>query len=263
MNTEKKKEFLEEELKNLGKVAVAFSSGVDSTYLLKTAHDVLGKNAVAITARAKCFPERETREAEEFCRKEGIKQIVFDFEPLSLEEFRSNVKNRCYFCKKALFSRIKDIAEENGIDNIIEGSNLDDLSDYRPGMQAIKELCVLSPLLDAKLKKSEIRLLSKEAGLKTFDKPSYACLASRFVYGEEINEEKLKMIERAENKLFSLGFSQFRVRLHGRLARIEVDKEDFSKIVEFSDEITPYLKELGFSYVSLDLSGYKTGSMNP
>ena len=263
MNTEKKKEFLEEELKNLGKVAVAFSSGVDSTYLLKTAHDVLGENAVAITARAKCFPERETRDAEEFCRKEGIKQIVFDFEPLSLKEFRSNVKNRCYFCKKALFSRIKDIAEENGIDNIIEGSNLDDLSDYRPGMQAIKELCVLSPLLDAKLKKSEIRFLSKEMGLSTFDKPSYACLASRFVYGEEINEEKLKMIERAENKLFSLGFSQFRVRLHGRLARIEVNKEDFSKIVEFADEITPYLKELGFSYVSLDLSGYKTGSMNP
>ncbi len=257
-----KKETLEQNLKNLGKIAIAFSSGVDSTYLLKTAHNILGDNVIAITARACCFPKKETDEAEEFCKKEGIKQIFIDFSPLEIEEFRNNVKNRCYHCKKALFSTIKEIAGDNGFSTVAEGTNFDDLSDFRPGMKAIKELDIISPLLDAELTKNEIRFLSEEAGLSTFDKPSYACLASRVAYGEEITEEKLLMVERAENKLFSLGINQSRVRVHGNLARIEVCKDDFLKLLMACDEVNDCLKELGFTFVSMDLEGYKTGNMN-
>ena len=257
-----KRQSLENNLKSLGSVAVAFSSGVDSTFLLNTAHDLLGESVIAITARAVCFPERETTEAQEFCKTEGIKQIIFDFNPLEIEQFSDNVKNRCYFCKRALFSEIKRIAEENGFCNIAEGTNFDDLSDFRPGMKAIKELGIISPLLDAELTKDEIRFLSKEAGLSTFDKPSYACLASRIAFGEEITEEKLLMIEKAEAKLFSLGFAQSRVRMHGSIARIEINKDDFLKLLMLSDEINDYLKSLGFTFVSLDLGGYKTGNMN-
>ena len=188
---ENKLEHLKEYLKGLGSVAVAFSSGVDSTFLLKVAHDVLGDKAIAITAQSCSFPKRELNEAKAFCEKEGIKHVICQSEELEIEGFSKNPPNRCYLCKKELFEKIGDIAKKNGIEYIAEGSNMDDNGDYRPGLIAVKELGVKSPLREAKLTKAEIREYSKELGLPTWDKQSFACLSSRFVYGETISEEKL------------------------------------------------------------------------
>lgn len=251
-------------LGGLGSVAVAFSGGVDSTFLLKTAHEVLGQEAVALTARSCSFSERELAEAIDFCRETGIRQIICESEELALEGFRQNPKNRCYICKKALFEKFKGAARENGIAYVAEGSNIDDDDDYRPGLTAVAELGIKSPLREAGLTKSEIRQLSKEMGLPTWDKPSYACLASRFVYGETITEEKLAMVEKAEQRLFDHGFRQMRVRIHGRMARIETLPEEFAKLMQESvrEDIVNSFREYGFTYVTLDLMGYRTGSMN-
>ena len=263
-----------EALKNyflqLESAAIAFSSGVDSTLMLKVAHDVLGEKAVAVTARSHAFPAREKNEAEEFCKKEGIEQIFIDFEELSIPGFKQNTKNRCYLCKQALFNMIIEAARERGLSFVCEGSNLDDNGDYRPGLKAVEELGVKSPLRECNLWKSEIRAISKELGLKTWQKQSFACLASRFVYGEEITAEKLSMVDRAEQLLLDLGFAQERVRIHsfgtdetaGTIARIEVNPEAFSKLVENQKIIVSEFKKIGFNYVSMDLQGYRTGSMN-
>ena len=259
-----KKQALEAYLRELGSVAVAFSSGVDSTFLLKVAHDLLGEKAIAVTARSCSFPKREQEEAVAFCASEGIRQIVVDSEELSIEGFRQNPPNRCYLCKHELFTKIREIAAANGVAYVAEGSNLDDNGDYRPGLQAVVELGIKSPLREAQLTKAEIRLLSKELGLPTWEKPSFACLASRFVYGETITEEKLSMVDRAEQRLLDMGFRQVRVRVHDTLARIEVEPSEFPKLLEgdTAAELDRYLRELGFAYVALDLGGYKTGSMN-
>lgn len=257
-----KKRFLENYLKELGSVAVAFSSGVDSTFLLKTAHDVLGDRAVAVTVQSCSFPRRELEEAVAFCEAEGVKQIFVQSRELDIEGFRQNPTNRCYLCKRELFTKIKEIAAAHGVAHVAEGSNMDDNGDYRPGLLAVAELGVKSPLREAKLGKEEIRLLSKELGLPTWDKPSFACLATRFVYGETISEEKLGMVEKAEQRLLDLGFRQVRVRIHDKLARIEVLPEEFEKLVENAAEIEKYLHALGFLYVTLDLGGYRMGSMN-
>lgn len=262
--TRQKYKLLQENIKELGSVAVAFSSGVDSTFLLKAAHEVLGDKAVAVTARASAFPKRESGEAAAFCEKEGIRQIVYEFDVMSVDGFSQNPPDRCYLCKRALFGNIQRLAAENDLAWVIEGSNMDDNQDYRPGHRAIAELGIKSPLRDAGLTKAEIRELSRELGLPTWDKPSYACLASRFVYGEGITAEKLSMVERSEAYLMEQGFRQMRVRVHGNLARIEVLPEDFERLLDpkLRLGITEKLREYGFSYVSLDLAGFRSGSMN-
>lgn len=251
--------------KELGSVAIAFSSGVDSTFMLAVASQVLPKNKVlAITAVSDFFPEREKSEADTFCRERGIKHIFLPIDILKINGVKQNPKNRCYLCKYALFTQIQKLAAENGIQNVCEGSNMDDLQDYRPGMQAIAELNIKSPLKVAGLTKQDIRDLSKEMNLPTWNKPSFACLASRFVYGEEITTEKLRMVEKAEQFLADLGFKQFRVRLHGTMARIEVLPQDIEKITspETREKIIKAFADYGFSYTTLDLKGYRTGSMN-
>ena len=255
---------LQDYLRSLESVAVAFSSGVDSTFLLKVAKDTLGDKVMAVTAQSCSFPKRELKEAIAFCEKEGIKHVICESEELSIEGFAQNPKNRCYLCKKELFEKIQKIAADNGMKAIVEGSNLDDNGDYRPGLIAVKELGVSSPLRQAELYKEEIRELSKEMGLPTWDKQSFACLSSRFVYGETISEEKLGMVDQAEQLLLDMGFHQIRVRIHGNIARIEVLPEEIARLVEEENRtrIAKQLKEYGFDYVTLDLLGYRTGSMN-
>ena len=250
-------------LLSLKKVAVAYSSGVDSTFLLKTAVDTLSReNVLALTAKSHSFPRRELDESIAFCKTENIRQIVFESEELSIDGFSNNSPNRCYICKKELFSKIKIIANKNGINAVVEGSNADDVNDYRPGMRAVAELEVLSPLKKVGLTKNEIRTLSKQLGLKTWNKQSFACLSSRFVYGEQITVQKLDMIDSSEQLLLDLGFTQVRVRIHNDVARIEVLPNETEMVIQYKDIINSKLKEFGFRYVTLDLGGYRTGSMN-
>ena len=259
-----KYEKLKTELAGYGGAAVAFSGGVDSTFLLRAAHDALGDRALAVTASSCSFPKRELEEAKRFCREKGIRHEVVASEELDIEGFRSNPKNRCYLCKKELFTKIREIANANGLPVVAEGSNTDDDGDYRPGLIAIRELGAKSPLRDAGLSKEDIRALSRELGLPTAEKPSFACLASRFPYGETISEEKLAAVDRAEQLLLDLGFTQVRVRVHadGKLARIELLPEEMNRLPAHRTEVSEKLRTFGFTYVSMDLQGYRTGSMN-
>ena len=253
-----------EYIASLGSLAVGYSGGVDSSLLLAVAHEVLGDHALAVTAVDASIPGRELKEAKEFCEKRGIEHVVCPVDPLQEESYRNNSPDRCYFCKRLIFSEIIKIAKEHGISYVGEGSNTDDLGDYRPGLRAIEELKVVSPLREAGLNKEDIRNISRSMGLPTWSKPSYACLASRFVYGEEITKEKLSMIDLAEQFLIENGFYEERVRMHNNIARIEVAEKDIARLA--SDEIRKAVyerfKEIGFMYVTLDMKGYRTGSMN-
>lgn len=264
MTINEKENKLKDILKNLGSIAIAFSGGVDSTYLLKIAHDVLKDKAIAVTARSSTFPEREFNEASEFAKSIGAKHIVIHSEELDIEGFAKNPINRCYYCKKELFTKILDVAQKYGISYIADGSNVDDTGDFRPGMQAAKELGVVEPLREANLTKQDIRDLSKRLSLPTWDKPSFACLSSRFPYGHEITRKKLKMVEDAEQFLIDMGFRAVRVRHHEDIARIEVNENMIDKFMDrtLRKKVYDKLKDIGFSYVTLDLKGYRTGSMN-
>ena len=261
---QKKVENLKQYIAGLGSLAIGFSGGVDSSLLVAVAHEVLGDRLIAVTGADASVPERELNEAVAFCKERGIRHIVCNVDPLKEEGYRNNSHDRCYFCKHGIFTEVRKIALENGIEYMAEGSNVDDIGDYRPGLRAAAELSVKSPLREAGLTKSEIRIISKVMGLPTWSKPAYACLASRFVYGEEITEEKLHMIDRAEQFLIEHGFFEERVRMHGNIARIEVPPEDIPRLAadEIREAVYDKFREIGFLFVTLDMKGYKPGSMN-
>lgn len=264
MLLKEKYQLLKDIIKKKGSAAIAFSGGVDSTFLLKVAHEVLGDRLIAVTATSSTYPERELKEAIKYAKDMGVKHIIISSEELDIEGFASNPKNRCYFCKKELFTKIKDVAIENGVEYVFDGSNLDDMGDFRPGMQAARELEVVSPIKEAELTKKDIRELSKEMELPTWNKPSFACLSSRFPYGNKITLPKLNMVDKAEQYLLDMGITQVRVRHHGEIARIEVSPEEREKFfnIEIMDRIGKEFKKIGFTYVTLDMLGYRTGSMN-
>lgn len=249
---------------NYESVLVAYSGGVDSTFLAKVAYDVLKDKAMSVTIRSSMNPKHELEEARAFAKIIGINHIEIEAMEFENKNFVKNDKDKCYYCKKALFSKLKVLAKDKGFEYVIEGSNADDINDYRPGLKAIAELNIKSPLREANLTKSDIRMLSQKLELPTWNKPSFACLASRIPYGTHITLEILKKIEEAENYLIELGFSQMRVRYHGEIARIELLPNDIKKIFDNNLQKKIYMKykEIGFLYTTIDIIGYRTGSMN-
>lgn len=255
---------LKEIIQEMGSLLIAYSGGVDSSFLLKVASDELNDRVVAVTAASPTYPSREIESAKDTARLLGVKHILITSNELDIPGFSSNPANRCYFCKSELFQKLKDKAEELGLNYVADGSNYDDTKDYRPGRDAARELGIRSPLIEAGLTKTEIRTLAKRLNLPNWDKPSFACLSSRFPYGTEITSVRLKQIENCENIIREMGFRQFRVRYHNEIARIEVGKDELQRFYDnaIRDYIINGFKANGFVYITLDLEGYRTGSMN-
>jgi uncharacterized protein len=265
MTLQDKYERLKKIIEEMGSIVIGFSGGVDSTLLLKVAHDILKDKVIAVIGKSETYPEEEFNEAIKFAEFIGARYKIVTTEETDNLKFAENPPDRCYYCKTELFSKLKEIAEAEGIRWIADGTNADDVKDFRPGLRAVKENNIRSPLLEAGLTKNEIRELSRLLGLTTWDKPSFACLSSRFPYGMPIDREKLKKIDKAESFLRKLGLKVFRVRLiDENTVRIETGKEEFKKFFEddFRVKVVNELKNLGFIYITLDLEGYRTGSMN-
>ncbi|SJZ70451.1 ATP-dependent sacrificial sulfur transferase LarE [Selenihalanaerobacter shriftii] len=250
-------------LANLENLVIGFSGGVDSTFLLKVAYDVLGDNVLAITSSAETYPDEQLKEAKDLVEEIGAPHLVTYTEELDNEKFVKNPPRRCYYCKSELFKSLKKIAKEEGYNNVADGANYDDISDYRPGADAARELEILSPLKEIGFTKDNIREVSKELGLPTWDKPAFACLSSRFPYGDEITVDKLEMVDQAEAYLRQYSWQQLRVRHHDEnTARIELNSEDFEQLLDLREELIAKFKEIGYVYITMDLEGYRTGSMN-
>ncbi|WP_254901186.1 ATP-dependent sacrificial sulfur transferase LarE [Tuberibacillus sp. Marseille-P3662] len=263
MTVEDKYQRLKEILGNMENIAIAYSGGVDSTFLLKVAIDVLGKNhVVAVTADSETYPSSELIEAKTYANNIGATHYVVQTSELAIPGYQDNDKNRCYFCKSGLFDELIPLISEKGFENLTLGVIADDMSDYRPGIQAAKDYGVRGPLAEADLYKDEIRQLSKQLDLPTWDKPSFACLSSRIAYGEKITKSKLTKVEKSEAYIKQYGIRQVRVRTHETIARIEVEPQDMAIVLSHHEEITRKLKSFGYTYVTLDLKGYKSGSMN-